>query len=151
MKLERLNAVPQFEKDRHRQKYLRLQELMERLTTFELSDNLCEKLNVEIQKINSSEGDQDILKQLRKSQNRILSILERDAKIVTKHHYRNMWLALGLAVFGVPVGVVLGSVLDNMGLMGVGFPFGMFIGIMLGNYMDKRAESEGRQIDIAMV
>lgn len=151
MKLEKLKAQPKFEKDRHRQKYLRLQELLELLVKFELKDELCGKLNAEIQKINSAEDKHSKLKQLRKSQNKILSSLEKDAKIVTKHHYRNMWLALGLAVFGVPIGIVLSNVLDNTGLMGIGFPFGMFIGVVLGNYMDKKAKAEGRQIDIVMV
>lgn len=52
-----------------------------------------------------------------------------------------------MAAFGVPLGVALGLILDNMGLIGIGLPIGMLIGLAVGAHMDKKALDEGRQID----
>ncbi|SFT90756.1 hypothetical protein SAMN05216474_3087 [Lishizhenia tianjinensis] len=152
MKLHHLKDRKSFSGHREKQKFQRLQKLVVTLNKYSLSEELVVLINKEIDLLNGIENHPRIFKrQLRVSQNRILSKLERKAKIVTKHHYRNMWLALGLGVFGVPIGVVLSSVLDNSGLIGVGFPFGMLIGIVLGNQMDKKAAAKGNQIDIVMV
>ena len=79
---------------------------------------------------------------------RIIELLEKKHKIVPKKFYLNRWLALGMAVFGVPLGVVMGSSLGNMAFIGTGIPIGMVIGMALGADMDKKALKEGRQMDI---
>ncbi|MBT8222071.1 MAG: hypothetical protein KJN96_02760 [Eudoraea sp.] len=57
-------------------------------------------------------------------------------------------MALGMAVFGVPMGVAFGAALDNMAFLGIGIPIGMAIGIAIGTAMDEQAKKEGRQLDI---
>jgi hypothetical protein len=52
-----------------------------------------------------------------------------------------------MAVFGVPIGVVMGTALGNMGFMGVGIGMGLAIGVAVGAGMDKKARDEGRQLD----
>lgn len=152
MKLQSLKDRPSFSGAKEKQKFQRLQTLVVELKKYDLSEDLIAIINKEVELLNGLGKHPKVFKrQLRVSQNKILSKLERKAKIVTKHHYRNMWLALGLAVFGVPIGVILSEILDNSGLIGIGFPFGMFIGIMLGNQMDKKAASKGNQIDIVMI
>lgn len=151
MKLESLKNRSSFTGNRLKQKYERLQALVEALRQRELEEDIISYLNHEVGKLNAAADGSMFKKQLRISQSRILSKLERKAKIVTKHHYRNMWLALGIGVFGVPIGVILGNLLDNQGLIGIGFPFGMFIGIMIGLRMDKKAEEKGNLIDIVML
>ena len=61
-----------------------------------------------------------------------------------------MWLGLGMAVFGVPIGVFLGVSIENMGMIGVGIPIGMAVGIAIGTSMDKKALEEGRQLNVSM-
>jgi hypothetical protein len=46
------------------------------------------------------------------------------------------------------MGTALGLSLGNMGLLGLGLPVGMFIGLAMGARMDKKAEEEGRQLNI---
>ena len=152
MQLQSLKDRTSFNGNKEKQKFQNLQKLILELKKRNLSDELIAVLNKEIELLNGIGNHPRVFKkQLRVSQNKILSKLERKAKIVTKHHYRNMWLALGLAVFGVPIGLILSNILDNSGLIGIGFPFGMFIGIVLGNQMDKKAAVKGNQIDIVML
>ncbi len=57
-------------------------------------------------------------------------------------------MSLGMAAFGLPLGVVFGSSTGNMGLLGIGLPIGMVIGMGVGSKMDKKAFEEGRQLDL---
>jgi drug/metabolite transporter (DMT)-like permease len=67
---------------------------------------------------------------------------------VTKNHYRNTWLALGMGVFGIPLGVTFGVSLGNMGLLGIGLPIGIVVGLAVGSVLDKKAFEAGRQLDL---
>ena len=87
-------------------------------------------------------------KQLRKTQTSILSKIEKELKLVTKNHYRNTWLAVGMAAFGIPLGVAFGASLGNMAFLGIGLPIGMIIGMAVGTNMDTKAFDEGRQLDL---
>lgn len=89
-------------------------------------------------------------KQIRKTQASILKLIEKELKLVARNHYRNTWLAIGMAAFGIPLGVVFGKSLGNMGLLGIGLPIGMVIGIAVGSVMDKKAFEAGKQLDFEM-
>jgi len=129
--------------------FTQFNELLKKLKTKELSDPLIMSINTNIDQINFiSDSEKEWGKQIRKSQASILQLLEKELKLVTKNHYRNTWLALGMATFGIPIGVIFGAILGNMGLMGIGLPIGMAIGIAVGTKMDKKAFEEGRQIDL---
>lgn len=78
----------------------------------------------------------------------MLSHLETRHGLVAPGHYRNRWMALGIAVFGVPLGVVFGLSLDNMAFVGIGLPIGLSIGIAVGTAMDGKVRQEGRQLAI---
>lgn len=79
---------------------------------------------------------------------RMVNTLEKEVKLVPKNHYRNRWLALGMAAFGLPMGVVFGISLGNMAFLAIGLPIGMAIGIAVGTGLDKKASEEGRQLDV---
>lgn len=85
---------------------------------------------------------------IRRTQTKILRMLQKEHKIVPKNQFRNMWMAIGMSAFGIPMGVAFGSALDNMGFIGIGIPLGMVIGMAIGAGMDKKAAEEGRQLDI---
>lgn len=53
-----------------------------------------------------------------------------------------------MAVFGLPIGIIIGFALDNMAFLGIGLPMGLAVGIAIGTGMDKKAQEEGRQLDI---
>ena len=105
-------------------------------------------INSEIESLNNISGtEKEWSKQLYKSQHKIMRKIEKDLKIVTKGYYTNMWMALGMSVFGLPMGLVFAFSLDNMAYLGIGLPIGMALGTAIGSGMDKKAKEEGRQID----
>ena len=90
----------------------------------------------------------ELRKQIKNTQSGIIKLIEKEHKLVTKNHYRNTWLVVGMAVFGIPLGVAFGASLGNMAFLGIGLPIGMAIGSAVGTAMDKKAFEEGRQIDL---
>lgn len=106
-------------------------------------------INIEIDKINNSTTvDKGMRKQVRNSQSKIIRLLEKQLKLVPINYYRNTWLALGMAAFGIPLGTAYGLITGNMAYLAIGIPIGMVIGIGVGTIMDKKAMEEGRQLDI---
>ena len=55
-------------------------------------------------------------------------------------------MVLGMSVFGLPIGLMFMTALDNAGLLALGLPIGLSIGIALGSGMDAKAKEEGRQL-----
>ena len=129
--------------------YIQLEELLNQLRKRNLPENIIESVNQDIEVVNAASliGN-DFSKLVKQKQNKIIKLLEKDLKVVPKNYYRNMWLALGMSVFGLPIGVAFGASIGNMGLLGVGLPIGMAIGALVGSKMDKKALEEGRQLNI---
>ena len=75
-------------------------------------------------------------------------MIEKELKLVTKNHYRNTWLALGMAAFGIPLGVAFGTSLGNIAFIGIGLPNGLAVGIAVGTGMDKKVFEEGKLMDL---
>ena len=126
-----------------------LEKLINELKKREVPSEIVNSVNQDIEDINSFVGsNKDLLKQLRKAQSKIIKLIEKELKLVTKNHYRNVWLAVGMAAFGIPFGVVFGVSLGNMAFLGIGIPIGMVLGIAIGTAMDKKAFEEGRQLNL---
>jgi hypothetical protein len=129
--------------------YAQFDKLLTELKKKKLPEEIVNSINNGIDQINSvSESEKELRKQIRVSQSSTLKLIEKELKIVTKNHYRNTWLAVGMTVFGIPLGVAFGASLGNMAFLGIGLPIGMAIGIAVGSGMDKKAFEEGRQIDL---
>ena len=152
MKINELNRKPGIDNNvKLEGTYMQFEKLLTELRKKELPDGLVASINKDIEDLNSisSSGD-GLRKTVRKKQSRIITLLEKELKLVPRNYYRNLWLALGMAVFGTPVGVAFGTILGNMAFLGIGLPIGMAIGIAVGTGMDKKAFKEGRQIDWEM-
>ena len=122
------NSIVQFKK------------LIEILNTKNLPENIVKKINSEISILNSSEiVGNSFLHLLKKKQNTIAKLIEKELKLVPRNYYRNLWLVLGMSVFGLPLGVAFGLSIGNLGLLGIGLPIGMVIGLLVGSLMDKKA------------
>jgi len=129
--------------------YAQFNKLLMELRRKNLPDETVNSINDGIDKVNSVlESEKELRKQIKGTQSRIIKLIEKDQKLVTKNHYRNTWLAVGMAVFGIPLGAAFGASLGNMAFLGIGLPIGMVIGIAVGTGMDKKAFEEGRQIDL---
>ena len=125
--------------------------LLSELRKKELPKEIVATVNRNIEEVNSAiESERKLRKQLRKSQAYIVRLLEKQLKLVPINYYRNTWLALGMAAFGVPLGVAFGSIFGNMAFIGFGIPIGMMVGMAIGARMDKKAVEEERQLDIEL-
>lgn len=89
-----------------------------------------------------------LLKRLRSSELRILKLIEKELKLVPRNTYRTRWMAIGMSIFGIPMGVAFGASLGNMAFLAIGIPIGMSIGIAIGTGMDKKAHEQDKQLDI---
>ncbi len=139
------------EESRQNNSFVSFEKLLDELGKRELPGSVVQKLNIDIENLNSFTGNnKDYKKALKKSLRQNLQQLEKELKLVPKNHYRNMWLALGMAVFGVPIGVALGTSLQNMSFIGIGIPIGMAVGIAIGTDMDKKAKAKGNQLDMVV-
>ena len=129
--------------------YVQFGKLLSELRKRDLPDKVVQSINTNIDLINPAlETAEQWRKQLRKTQSDILRLIEKELKLVPKNHYRNIWMALGIAAFGVPLGVVFGASLGNMGFMGIGIAIGIPVGLVIGTGLDKKAAEEGRQLDV---
>jgi hypothetical protein len=150
MDIKELKNRPEI--DRHEKlnaSFNQFDKLLKELRAKELPNETVKSINSEIDQVNSaSESDNDLSKQIKSAQSHIIKIIEKKHKLVTKNHYRNTWLAIGMAAFGIPLGVSFGISFGNMAFLGVGLPIGMAMGMAIGTDMDKKAFEEGRQIDL---
>jgi hypothetical protein len=150
MKIIELNSNLDLEiNNRLSGKYEQFNQIILELRKKDLPDGLVLSINQDIDEINSLVcSELDFIKIIVKKQNRILKMLEKELKLVPKNYYRNLWLGLGMAAFGVPMGVAFSSILGNMAFLSLGIPFGFVIGLSIGISMDKKACEEGRQLDL---
>ncbi len=115
----------------------------------DLPDYVIKSINADVEEINAStKTDYALHKLLKQKQRDIVKVLEKEMKIVPINYYRNLWMVLGMAVFGVPTGVAFGTAIGSMAFMGIWLPIGMAIGIAVGSVMDKKAMADGRQLSI---
>lgn len=129
--------------------YVQFKTLLGELRKKTLPGNITESINADINAIDASTATgNDLKKIIKQKQTAIIKLVEKELKIVPKAYYRNLWLAVGMSAFGLPIGVVFGLSMGNMGLLAIGLPIGMAIGIGVGTSMDNKAAAEGRQLDV---
>ncbi len=123
--------------------------LLDELSEKHLDTETINFINAQVEDLNHSLAKQkkyhDDLSQAYKQ---VLNYLRKHEKIVPKNYYRNMWIALGISAFGVPIGVAFGLILDNMAFLGIGLPIGMSIGLAVGSGMDQSAKKNGKQLEL---
>ncbi len=150
MKINALSKRPEIgENIKLNTAYLEYEKLLSELRKRELPETIIAVINKDIDELNSLSDNGKVLRRLlRKKQTQTITLLEKKLKLVPINYYRNMWLVLGMAAFGIPLGAAIGSSVGNMSFLGVGMPLGMVIGLGLGTGLDKKALKEGRQLNL---
>ena len=130
-------------------KHAQFEKLISELNKRDIPSNISAQINDKVDQINDFSGPiKEWGRLLRKSQSAILKLVEKELKLVPKGYYRMQWLALGMTIFGVPMGVAFSMALGSMAFIGLGFPIGMAIGIAIGSGKDKEAADKGNQLDL---
>lgn len=128
-------------------RYSQFKSLILELNSKELTTEVELIINQHIDVLNKFSGsDKELTSLINKSINGTLTILREKLKIVPKNYYMGIWTAIGIAAFGIPIGVAFGTALGNMAFMGIGIGMGLPIGIAVGTNMDTKAKKEGRQL-----
>lgn len=150
MEIKELNIkLNSFTDDKSTKIYTQFVDLLNELRKRKLPENIARSINLCIEKINSSTlADKQLSKFIKQEQTSILKQIEKEIKVVPKNYYRNLWLALGMSAFGLPIGVAIGLSLGNIGLLAIGLPIGMAVGLAVGSNLDKKAFIEKRQLNI---
>jgi hypothetical protein len=153
MHMTELKKIPNIEQDKKLlKKYAYFEKLINELKKRDLPAEIMGTINQNIEEINAISGsNEERRKRLQQSISKILKLLEKKIKLVPRNHYRDLWMVLGMSVFGMPMGVAIGAGLDNMAFLAIGIPIGMAIGMGIGAGMDKKAQEEGRQLDIEKI
>ena len=149
MELTELNKGPNIEKNiKLNRKFLQFKKLISELKKHQASNEIVAAINHHIDKINSfSNSEKELSKRIKRGQSDILKLVEKELNLVTKNHYRNTLLAVGIAT-GVAVGITIGSSTGNMSLLAMGITIGMAIGMAAGTSKDKKAKDSGKQLDL---
>jgi len=129
--------------------YAQFGELLNELRKREAPENIEKSVNDHVDEINSSTltGNQ-LTKFITQKQASLLKQIEKELKVVPKNYYRNLWMLFGFTGIGLPIGVAFGLSIGNIGLLGIGLPIGMAIGLAIGASLDKKALTQGRQLNI---
>lgn len=129
--------------------YQRLQKLLEIAEQKPLSESSIQKINAKIEELNTSNKiNGALLSLVQLTESEIIEIIEQDSKMVPKGHYSKRWIAIGMSAIGVPLGLIVGMLMDNIALLAVGIPVGLGIGSLIGKSLDSKAAEEGRQYSL---
>ena len=150
MKINELQPKPEIDVNiKSKEAYLQFEKLLIALRKKDLPNSVVVYINKDIEELNSFILiGAELSKIVKKKQARIMQQLEKEHNIVSQYYYRNMWLAVGMAAFGIPLGVAIGASLGNMAFLSFGLPIGLGIGVAVGTAKDKKAFREGRQLDL---
>lgn len=133
-----------------KKEYDHLGQLLTEISIKTQSPILDSIIEQELEMLNSLPEDmpeKNLLKHIKTAKTRLLRKIEKELKIVPKNYYRNLWLAVGMALFGIPLAVSFATMVGNIALIAIGPPIGMAIGLAIGSHLDNKAKEEGRQLE----
>jgi len=152
MEIKYLKQPPEIEADiKLKKAFNSFHKLLVEIRKKDVPDDIINIINQVIDEYNERElSPKERLKTMKKQQGSVLKLLEKELKLVPKNYYLTIWLSVGLAAFGIPLGTIFGFALGRMAYLGIGLPIGMVLGMALGNAMDQKALKEGRQLAVEM-
>ncbi|TPE42460.1 hypothetical protein [Pontibacter mangrovi] len=129
--------------------YEKLRSLLSELSARNIPADTEAGVNALVREVNTSAESGDALaKQVEEAYKGVLKLVEKELQLVPRNYHRNLWMALGMAAFGLPLGMLFATALGNYGLMGIGLPIGLAMGLGVGTSLDKKAAAEGRQLSV---
>ena len=130
-------------------RYAFFEKLTEALNKHTIPDEIGFGINSDIDRMNSMpDSSKEKPRAMRKLTHQIMKKVQKELELVPKNYHRNLWMGIGMAAFGIPMGTAFGVSMENMGFMGIGLPIGLVIGLAVGTELDKKAEKNGKQLDI---
>jgi len=147
MNFENLEIIIETEKNKRLAKsYRKMQALLRALSKKEIPSGIKTIINEDIKLLNSFKGsEKEMNRNLKKTNTKILALVKKELKLVPKNYYLSLGAGIGL-VFGTALGTSFISFLNNSTAMGTSL--GLIFGAAIGSMLDKRAEKDGKQLDL---
>ncbi len=144
IKINKLGLSPKLAKRIDKYKTL-LSALEKKEITVEV-ENSINDLTESINKLdlNNKKSSMEVTKFYHKA----LSIVEKELGYIPPKRNMVKWMIIGMTIFGVPLGVAIGAAIDNMAFLGAFIGVGLAIGVGIGANLDKKAEEEGKVLNI---
>ncbi len=145
MKIEKLkNREELLQNKKYVKTYRKMQDLITAINKKEIPDEFISVINEGIKSLNSFVGtEKQLIKRIKKTTSNTAKFVDTKLKLVSKHHYRNFGLVMGMLF-----GPILTLSIDGLGYSGLGMVLGMVIGTAIGVSYDDKAAKEGRQLDV---
>ncbi len=129
-----------------------MRDILKDLRERSLPGRVVDRVNLLVADMNDAiAADHVDRKRMERNVRQLLRLLEKEVELVPRNHHSNLWRGLGIAVFGVPLGLAVGSSVGEIGLVGLGLPVGVVFGTAVGILLDRKAHREGRQLDVEML
>lgn len=125
----------------------RLEALLAAIEKHKAPTDLIQFSNDQVETLKSMSDEKLLRRKAKSATTKIIATAVKDHRLTPRKYHQMTWMGLGMAVFGVPIGVALSSGIGNSGMIGAGIAIGLPIGMAIGTGMDKKAASEGRQLD----
>lgn len=127
--------------------FSRLEIILEDLSKRSIAPTSSEFIDTQIEEINQHTGDKaSYRKAFNKGFRKITSMLQKEEGLTPKAYYQTLWMSLGMAAIGLPIGLLISLSSDNFGFFASGLPIGIGVGIGIGVYLDKKAAEQGKQL-----
>ncbi|MGB6036185.1 MAG: hypothetical protein WBG42_07950 [Cryomorphaceae bacterium] len=104
-----------------------------------MTDEQVLLIEKKVEEFNLTGGTENTTRTLNKNLRIFINYLKQQLSLVTKGYYT----ALGLT-FGVALGVALAPTLERQSGIPISMGIGMLIGVVVGKYLDNKAEKENR-------
>jgi len=146
--MELLTIQPNWENPKRVQFAEEFNALLEELYTRPLSDEMHADLREMAKGMNElEEREKGYFQILRQHQKVVVKRLVQEEGWSPMGYFQQLWMAQGMAVFGVALGLCFGVALKNMAFLGIGLPIGMAIGIAIGKKKDEEKKQAGQQLN----
>lgn len=127
----------------------KLERLISELNKKSIPEPLTKKINLSLEGIGAFQGShQAVAGLIRKVYRQLLTLVRKELGLVPKYYYRSIYLSIGIAAFGLPVGLLISVLIKNFAFIGIGLPVGLTTGMAIGNAMDAKAQKENKQLNI---
>jgi len=147
MVLKKLEDKSNFNSLQLGKSYKRFAYLIYELHGHDLSQNTIIFINEHIELINKIEKENSLLKQIRVSQNKVLKLLEKKHGIAPRGYYQKLWFFYGITIIGIPSGIALGIILDDLQFVWIGWLIALMISFQIGRSKGKDLARFGRQLN----
>ena len=111
-----------------------LNEYIQRVNKKRIPIKVGRVINKWMSEINRQRDDEKKTIQLiRRNKQKIESLLLQELNWVKKGYYQNLWTAIGISAIGIPLGVAIGTAVDNTGiaLAMIARSFGLYIELVM--------------------